>query len=78
MKAKTSSVCVWAGALAEPGDGEAGDPVEGDCDEESTSVFSEGLEGSGEGESAIIWGSGPGSADQLVGLDLVVCAGVGS
>lgn len=41
-------------------------------------MFSDTLEGSGGGESASIWGSGPGPADQLVGLDLVVCAGVGS
>lgn len=73
VNARTSSVCVLDGTLAE-----AGGPAEGARDQESTEVFSDSLEGSEEGESASIWGSGPGPADQLVGLDLVVCAGVGS
>lgn len=59
-------------------DGEAGGPAEGGCDEESAAALAERLEGSGEGESARIRARGLGSADQLVGPALVVCAGVGS
>lgn len=78
VNAKASSVCVSDGTPAKTGDGEAGGPAGGVCDQESTAVFAESLEGRGEGESDSTWGSGPGPADQLVGLDLVVCAGVGS
>lgn len=80
VKARTSSVGVsdeeeaeTDDGEAETGDGEAGGPAEAGCD-----TLAESSEGSGGGELARTWGSGPGPEDQLVGLDLVVCAGVGS
>lgn len=63
---------------AESGDPEAGGPADGACDQESSGMLAESSEGSADGESASTWGSGPGPADQPVGLGLVVCAGVGS